>query len=128
MASPLRAALTLSLVVAHAAAASGSTLVVLDKARAEARLIDPATGVTRATVPTGAGPHEGAASPDGRVVVVADYGAEVPGRTLTVIDVAAARVVRTVDLAPHARPHGLAWTTDGRLLLVTSETSGALLM
>jgi DNA-binding beta-propeller fold protein YncE len=84
-------------------------LVVLEKDSARARLIDPATGATLASLPTGPFPHEVAVSPDGRLAVVADYGAQEPGRTLTVLDLAARRVARTVDLGAYRRPHGIVW-------------------
>lgn len=106
---------------------AGGTLLVLNKSDATLWLLDPATGARRAEVPTGPGPHELAVTADGATAVVADYGDQQPGHTLTLVDLAAARVARTLDLAPHQRPHGLALLPDGRLA-VTSETSGALLL
>src|SRR3990172_11890570 len=100
--------------VAASASAGEGTLVVLNKAEATASLIDLTSGKAVATVPTGEGPHEAAASPDGRTVLAANYGSrETPGSSLTVIDVPGARVVRTIDLGPGCRPHGLVWL-DGR--------------
>jgi len=108
--------------------AAEGTLVVLNKAEATASLIDLASGKAVATVPTGEGPHEAAASPDGRTVLAANYGSrETPGSSLTVIDVPGARVVRTIDLGPGRRPHGLVWL-DGRRVAVTAEGSKALLV
>ena len=94
----------------------------------EASLIDLAKGSAVATLPTGQAPHEVDVSPDGKLALVANYGTrEAPGSTLTVIDVAGARVARTIDLAPHRRPHGVKWI-DGRRAAVTSEESKALLI
>jgi YVTN family beta-propeller protein len=107
--------------------ASGGTLIVANKAEATVSLLDARSGEVRATLPTGTGPHEVAVSPDGRLAAIADYGTgEAPGSTLTVIDVAAARVVRTIDLGEYRRPHGMAWFAADRLY-VTSEASRALL-
>lgn len=89
--------------------AAAGTLIVANKAEATVSLLDADSGAVRATLPTGDGPHEVVVSPDGRLAVVADYGGGAPGSTLTVIDVPAARVVRTVDLGEYRRPHGLAW-------------------
>jgi DNA-binding beta-propeller fold protein YncE len=86
-----------------AASPSGDVLVVLEKDAARARLVDPGSGATLTTLPTGPFPHEVAVSPDGRTAVVADYGAQTPGRTLTVLDLAGRRVVRTVDLGEYRR-------------------------
>ena len=111
-----------------AAAAAADTLVVLNKSDATASLIDLAKGMAVATLPTGQAPHEVDVSPDGTLALVANYGTrEAPGSTLTVIDVPGARVVRTLDLSPHKRPHGVKWI-DGRRAAVTSEESKALLI
>jgi YVTN family beta-propeller protein len=108
--------------------AQQGTLVVLNKAEATATLIDLASGRAVATLPTGDGPHEVAVSPDGRWAVASNYGGATPGHTLTVLDLARRAVARTVDLGAHTRPHGMAWTGDGRRLLVTSETGRSLVV
>jgi YVTN family beta-propeller protein len=108
--------------------AGADTLVVLNKSDATASLIDLTRGEVVATLPTGQAPHEVDVSADGRLALVANYGTRTePGSTLTLIDVPGARVVRTVDLAPHKRPHGVRWL-DGSRALVTSEESKALLV
>lgn len=112
-----------------APAAAGDLLIVLEKDAATARLLDPASGRTFATLPTGPFPHEVAVSPDGRLAVVADYGAQEPGRTLTVIDLDARRVLRTVSLGEYRRPHGIVWVEgDAPMVAVTAEQSQAVLV
>jgi len=111
-----------------ASAPPGSYLVVLDKADATLRMIEPNSAHVRDMAPTGTGPHEGAASPDGSLVVVCDYGDQTPGHTLTVFDPFARHVTATIDLAPHTRPHGIAFLDQRSTVLVTSETSKALLV
>ena len=108
-----------------ATAATTGTLVVLNKAAASASLVDPATGATVATLPTGDGPHEVAVSPDGRVAVVTNYGGQTPGSSLTVLDLAGRQVRATIDLRPLRRPHGIAWLPDSQRVLVTAETDSA---
>jgi len=116
------------LAMAAAGTASAATLVVANKSEATVSLLDLGSGEVRAVLPTGEGPHEVAVAPDGRTALVANYGTRAaPGGTLTVIDLTLAEVVATVDLAPHRRPHGMAFLSDGRLL-VTSEASRALLL
>ncbi len=121
--------LVLAGVLAAAAPTGGTgTLVVLNKSEATASLIDLASGIAVATLPTGHGPHEVAASPDGRTAVATNYGTrEEAGSSLTVIEVAAARVVRTIELGPGRRPHGVRFV-DGERVLVTAEGSKALLV
>lgn len=104
-----------------------SLLVVLNKSDHEAALINPTTFSVLAKLPTGIGPHEAAASPDGRFVYVANYGAREPGNTITVIDVARQAVARTLDLGDYRRPHGIWVSRDGRLLWVTCEANKAVL-
>jgi YVTN family beta-propeller protein len=113
---------------AEAGATPSGTLIVLNKGDASASLIDLASGRVAATVKTGEGPHEVAVRPDGGQAVVTNYGKDRPGSTLTIIDVQAARVLRTVSLGEHRRPHGIRFAPDGRRLLVTAEDSRALLV
>ena len=101
------------------------TLLVANKEGASVWFLDPLTGESRARLPTRQGPHEVAVSPDDRIAAVANYGDRSDGHTLTIVDVARAEVVRTVDLSPHHRPHGLRFLDDHRVV-VSSETSGQL--
>ena len=108
------------------AGADAATLVVANKAEATASLIDLASGEVVATLPTADGPHEVGISPDGRFALVTNYGRrDAAGRSLTLIDIPAARVAKTIDLGFHERPHGIEWI-DGRRAAVTVEDSRAL--
>ena len=105
----------------------GGTLVVVNKGGASVHLVDVGSGRTLAALPTGLGPHEVALSADGRTAVVTNYGTREPGRTLTVIDVARAAVLQTIDLEPHRRPHGIAFLPNDGEVVVTSEATGHVL-
>lgn len=109
------------------ASAPAGTLVVLNKSEASASLIDLASGREVARVPVGEGPHEAAASPDGRLVVVTNYGQKTPGNSLSVIDVAKAQVLYTVVLDLFERPHGLQFLDEGRVV-VTAEAQASILI
>jgi YVTN family beta-propeller protein len=112
--------------LAAPAGAAGATLVVANKAEATASLIDLGSGEVVATLPTKDGPHEVGISPDGRFALVTNYGrGESAGHTLTLIDIPGARVVKTIDLGRHQRPHGVEWI-DGSRAAVTVEDSQAL--
>ena len=104
------------------------TLIVTNKSPATATLIDVASGRTLATLPTGNGPHEVVAARNGSLAVVSDYGAQTPGSTLTVIDLGALAVARTIALGEYRRPHGLVFLPGDTLVAVTSETNGAVLL
>lgn len=120
---------TLATASAPAQSAPAGLLLAANKDAASLSVISLADGATLATVPTGVGPHEVALSHDGRLAVVADYGDRaVVGHTLTVVEVPSGRVQRTIDLAPHRRPHGIVVLPGDSLVAVTSETSSALLI
>jgi YVTN family beta-propeller protein len=102
-------------------------LVVLNKSEASASILDLRTGEEIARLPTGSGPHEVAVSADGTIGVVADYGTERPGNTLTVLDLTSREARSTIDLGEHARPHGILFL-DGNRILCTTEESRSLLV
>ena len=111
------------------AMATAETLTVLNKAEATASLIDLDSGTVLVTLPTGDGPHEAATSPDGALVIAANYGTRgKPGNTLTLIDVAGGSVVKTIDLGKYSRPHGVQWLADGKRAVVTAEDNEALVI
>jgi YVTN family beta-propeller protein len=82
-------------------------LLVLNKNDATLIFVDPATGKSSGTVPTGDGPHEVEVSSDGRLAFVTNYGAQVQGSSLSVVDIAARKELKRVDLGELRRPHGL---------------------
>lgn len=97
-------------------------LVALNKEDATLAIIDPADMKILSKVPTGEGPHEVVLSADGKTAFVANYGTgPKPGSTISVVDVAAAKELRRVDLAPLMRPHGLQMI--GGKLYFTAETN-----
>ena len=105
------------------------TVIVTNKAPSTATIVDAASGTVLATLPTGNGPHEIVASRDGRTAVVTDYGTgPAPGSTLTVIDIAALRVRRTIPLGEYQRPHGLVMLPGDTIVAVTSETNRAVIL
>jgi YVTN family beta-propeller protein len=85
-------------------------LLVLNKSDATLVFADPASGKVSAPVPTGDGPHEIELSADGRTAFVSNYGASVPGNTLSVIDVVSRKELKRVDLGDLRRPHGLSFS------------------
>ena len=96
-------------------------LVALNKNEASLTIIDPKDMKVLGKVATGDAPHEVVLSSDGRTAYVANYGAQTPGSTLSIIDLEAKKEVRRVDLAPLLRPHGLVET--GGKIYFTSETN-----
>src|SRR6516162_2928930 len=91
------------------------TLLVGNKDENSLAFIDPASGKVLGRVPTGDGPHEVAASSDGKLAFASNYGTgQNPGGTISVIDAVYMKEVRKLDISPMRRPHGL-FFADGKL-------------
>lgn len=109
-------------------------LLVANKAEHTLSIFDPAEKRELARLPTGAGPHEVAVAPSGRLAVVSDYGEQKPGATLTVVDLVDTKVLRTIALTWRdgegeaaqertlLRPHGLHFVAAAQVA-VTSESA-----
>ncbi len=126
-------------------------LLVANKADHSLSIFVPGERREVATVPTGRGPHEVAVDPTGALAVVSDYGDRMPGSSLTVVDVFAGKVVRTIQLTrndaeaaepsagspgattdkpaakAYLRPHGIRFVAADRVV-VTSEATRRLLL
>lgn len=113
---------------AQATVPAGALLIVTNKQEATASIIEIGSGQTLATVPTGTGPHEVAVAGNGEWAIVANYGAQVPGSSLTVIDLMTHSVRRTIDLGEYRRPHGIVVLPGDSLVAVTVEANSAVLL
>jgi YVTN family beta-propeller protein len=82
-------------------------MLVLNKQENSLAIVDTQSAKVIARIPTGEGPHEVAASDDGKFAFVANYGASEAGSTISVIDLVNQRELRRVNLGPLRRPHGL---------------------
>jgi YVTN family beta-propeller protein len=118
----------IAMFLAAAPGVRAETLVVANKAEATVSLIDLEQGVVVATLTTGEGPHEVGISPNGRLALVSNYGTrDDAGNSLTLIDIAAATVVKTIDLGDYGKPHGVEWL-DNERAAVTVEANRALIV
>jgi YVTN family beta-propeller protein len=100
--------------------ASAQTLLVLNKEGSVA-IVDAKTNIITGKVPTGPDPHEVIASTDGKLAVSSNYGtAQVPGHTLSVIDLATKKEIHRVDVGPLERPHGL-FAADGKIYFTSEQ-------
>ena len=116
------------LLLTLAAPMHAATLLVANKSEASVSLHQLPGGEIVATLPTGEGPHEVAVSPDGKRALVSNYGTRgQPGQSLTLVDIAQARVAATIPLPDGAMPHGIEWLDD-RHTVVTAEGIASLLL
>jgi len=103
------------------------TLVVANKAGDTVSFIDLDSGREAARVAVGRAPHELAVSPDGRTVLVGEYGPEsAHGSSVAILDLASASVVGRIDVGPNSRPHSVAFLPGGSRAVVTLQDSDAL--
>ena len=114
-----RLTITAAVLLCCAMAAEAQTLLVLNKEASTLAIVDPTSRTVVARVPTGENPHEVAT--DGRLAFVTNYGGQAAGNTLSVIDIAARREIRRVDLGTLRRPHGIAML--GTKVVFTAEGS-----
>jgi len=119
----------ISLRVAQAASApSPALLVVANKGDQSLGIVDPQSGRELATVAEdGFTGHEVIASPDGRLAFVPIYGNSgvgkpgTDGQKIDVIDIAARKIVDTIDFGHGVRPHCPQFGPRDGLLYVTTE-------
>ena len=118
---------TLALVLAAASASAqlpkSGHILVANQQSASASIVDLATN-TITHIPVGNGPHEAAISPDGRWGFISVYGVGGPqgaGNQIAVIDMAARKVVRMIDLGTYTRPHGMVPVAGSPLRLIVTS-------
>ena len=105
------------------------TVVAVNQQSDSVTLIDLKTMTAYRHVQVVAGPHEAAASPDGRLVVVTNYNKQGAGqqKTLSVLALPSGDTVKTIDLGEYRAPHDVRWV-DASRVVVTVEGSQALLL
>jgi DNA-binding beta-propeller fold protein YncE len=104
--------------------AQNGTILVLAKQANQLLFIDAASGKKVGSMAVGEGPHEITISTDGRKAYVANYGNQVPGSILSIIDVSTRQELKRLDLSPLKRPHGLFAYADK--IFVTAEMNRAI--
>ena len=125
----LVAAVSTSLSFAQRGVSLTGTVVVVNQQSDSVTLIDLKTMEAYRHVPVVGGPHEAAASPDGRSVVVTNYNKQGVGqqKTLSVLALPSGDTIKTIDLGEYRAPHDVRWV-DPTHVVVTSEANQALLL
>ena len=108
-------------------------LFLVDKLGAHLRFFDPVTFQEQASIEVATNPHDFAFSADHRLAYVPIYGDGVygrnphPGHEIDIVDMAARKVVGTIDLAPYRAPHGIQIDRGGTIY-VTCDLDRKLLV
>jgi YVTN family beta-propeller protein len=100
--------------------AQSPSLLILSKRDQTLAIVDPATLQVVARMPSGPDPHEVAASSDGTLAYISNYGFGAYN-TITVVDLTAHKTLRAIDLGPLHGPHGLYYA--GGKLYFTAEAN-----
>jgi len=105
------------------------TVIAVNQQSDSVTLIDLKTMAAYRHVPVVGGPHEAAASPDGRTVLVTNYNKQGVGqqKTLSLIALPSGDTIKTIDLGEYRAPHDVRWV-DATHVIVTAEGSQALLL
>jgi DNA-binding beta-propeller fold protein YncE len=108
--------------------AQQARLLVAQKGEQSLAIVDPVAGTVLGSVPEGGKTgHEVTASPDGRLAYVPIYGDSGVGKpgtngtSLVVIDIAAQKVIGSLDFGHGVRPHMPIFGPKDGLLYVTTE-------
>ena len=104
--------------------AAADVLVVGNKGEDTVSFISLKSGKLCARVRTGKAPHEIAISPDGRQAAVVAYG----GTSIDLFNFREQRLVRRIDLAPNAGPHGIAWISASRIAVTFDRSNSVALV
>ena len=115
-------ALVLGIAARSNAQVPSPAILVLSEDSSSLAIIDVQAKRIVARVPTGQGPHEVTASPDGKLAFVTNYGLTdpvMPGDSISVIDLAARKEIRRIRLGAATRPHGI--TFAGGKVYFTAE-------
>ncbi len=107
-------ALVATVTLAAAQSPSPARLLVLLRDASALAIVDPVAGKVLAQIPTARNPHEVTASPDGKLAFVAS-----PSDGISVIDLAAQKEVRRLDIGPGSAPHDVRFA--GGKLYFTAE-------
>lgn len=112
------------IMVTATAPGRADTLLVANKGEDTVSFIDLVTGKERARVQTGKSPHEIAISPNGKQAAVVAYG----GTTIDIMDIMSARLIRRIDLAPNAGPHGIVWPSRDRIIAAAERSQSVVIV
>lgn len=107
----VRASLLLAALL-PAAASAAPLLLVGNKGEDSLSIVNLDNGRELRRLETGKAPHEIAVSPDGGRAAVVAYG----GTSIDIFDLARRERLRSVEIGANARPHGIVWLGDGRIV------------
>jgi YVTN family beta-propeller protein len=113
--------ITIGLVVMQGVCFSQTQVLVLNKSDNSLSVLDAKELTPMYKVTTGESPHELVVYPHKQWAIVANYGNQQPGNSLSIIDLKQRKEMQRVDLGPIQKPHGVA--LKGHSVYFTAERS-----
>jgi YVTN family beta-propeller protein len=111
-----------ALLVADANHPTGTRgLLLIDKLGGQIRFVDPVSYKERSAFKVATNPHDFALTADRKTAYVPLYGDGVygrnpnPGHEVVIVDVEAAKMIGSIDVAPYRAPHGIQIDANGTL-------------
>jgi YVTN family beta-propeller protein len=100
-------------------------LVVANQGGGSISFVDRSSMNVVKTIEAGLGPHEAAASPDGKRAAITLYGRQLPSHELLIVDPRQQTIVKRIDLSPSERAHGVTWRRGGIYITLEKENAVA---
>jgi YVTN family beta-propeller protein len=117
MEKPMKLFVTMLLITTSAFAHSGNHVYVVNKSANSMSIVDADSLVVEHTIGVGDNPHEMAVAPNGSKAYVGNAG----GNSISVVDLRTFREMKTITTPEFSFPHGIAFTPDSSIAVVTSE-------
>lgn len=111
--------------------AVAATILVVNTTSNTVTLLDETTLNPVNELQVGYRPHEVSVTPNGKFALVTNFGDLlniIAGSTLTVIDIANAKIVKTIQLPKRSRPHGMKFLSDSEVLVTAQGIQSLLLV
>lgn len=111
--------------------AVAATILVANTTSSTVTLLDETTLKPIKELPVGYMPHEVSITPNGKFALVTNFGDLldiIAGSTITVIDIANADIVKTIQLPKRSRPHGMKFLSDTEVLVTAQGIQSLLLV
>lgn len=113
---------------------TGNTgVIMVDKLGAHVRFFDPATWKETANIAMGINPHDFVVTADHKTAYIPIYGDGIyaknphPGHEVAIVDLAAKKLLGSIDLSPNVAPHGIQIDAAG-MIYVTCDISRKVLV
>ncbi len=111
--------------------ALAGTIIVTNTLSNSVTLLDDRTLKPIKEIPVGYMPHEVIVSPNHQLALISNFGdllSIIPGNSISVMDIANARILQTITLPAKSQPHGIDFINDSQALITAQGIQSLLLI